>query len=68
LVEHENFVIVGQKIASIQTRLLIAVAGFVAAVSIGCSSSNSSNAGIASATPGPRPTPVIDWMDFISFG
>jgi hypothetical protein len=68
LVEHEKFVIVGQKIASIQTPPWIVVAGFVAAVSIGCSSSNSSNAGIASATPATRPTPVIDWMDFISFG
>jgi hypothetical protein len=37
LVENEKFVIVGQKIASIQTRLWIAVAGFIAAVSIGCS-------------------------------
>ena len=68
MVEHEIFAIVDQKITSIQTRLLIAFAGFVAAVSTSCSSSDSSSTGVASTTPAPRHTPVIDWMDFISFG
>ena len=48
--------------------LLLTVAAVFAALSLGCTSNDASNSGSAATGIKPRPTPHIDWSDFIRFG
>lgn len=47
---------------------LLTVAAVFAALALGCTSNDSSNNGALATEIEPRPTPHIDWSDFIRFG